>query len=527
MKKICLFILIISVLFSAFFVSCKKEAEEKGGGGELVVWNQAEPQSLDWHLIEGVPEHRIYYSLGEGLVSSDPETAEPVPGVAESWEIDPTGTKITFKLRKTTWSDGVPITAQTFVDSWLRILDPKTAAPYAWFPGDLIKGAGDFMEGTAGPESVGIRAVDDYTFEVTLVGAMPAAVSAMSHYAFAIVPLHKIKENPDSWTMPENYVGNGPFVLDEWKPQEILSVKKNDKYWDKKNVKLDRVVYIPTDDDNVGFNMYLNGEVDWAPEVPLEQLDAVKLRDDYVVAPYLGVYYYIFQVEKPPVNDVRVRKALSMALDRKTLVEKVTAAGETAGYSMVPPMAGYDPTPGIGEDLAKAKQLLAEAGYPDGKGFPKLEILYNTSDRHLKIAEFIQEQWEKNLGIKCELVNQEWKTYLDTRKQGEFMVARAGWIADYPDPSTFLDMFGSGKAMNGGKYSNKEFDELIGKASTMKPGPERFAALRKAEDIFITQDQGVMPIYHYVSQSMIDTTKWGGWYPNAMDWHPTKTIYKK
>ncbi len=525
MKKILFLFLILLVVAGSVFAGGKKEAAKEKA--EFLVWNQAEPQSLDWHQIEGVPEHRIYYSLGEGLVTSDPDTAEPLPGVAESWDVDSSGLIYTFHLRKTTWSDGVPITAKTFVDSWLRVLNPETAAPYAWFPADVIAGAAAYNSGEAGPESVKIKAVDDSTFQVELVGAMPAIVSAFSHYAFAIVPTHAIAKNPDSWTQPENYVGNGPFVLESWEPQDKLTVVPNDKYWDKKTVKLDRIVYIPTDDDNVGFNMYLNGEVDWAPEVPLAQLESVKLMDDYVVAPYLGVYYYIFQVEKEPVNDVRVRKALSMGLDRDTLVKKVTGAGETAAYSMVPPMAGYKPTPGVKGTIDDAKKLLAEAGYPGGKGFPEIEILYNTSDRHLKIAEFVQEQWEKNLGIKCTLVNQEWKTYLDTRKQGEFMVARAGWIADYPDPSTFLEMFGSGKAMNGGKYSNKIFDENMEAAARMAPGPERFAKLRKAEDVFITEDHGVMPIYHYVSQSMIDTNKWGGWYPNAMDWHPTKFIYKK
>ena len=525
MKRILFLLLIVLMITGTVFAGGKKEAAKDEV--EFLVWNEAEPQSLDWHLIEGVPEHRIYFSLGEGLVSSDPETAEPSPGVAKSWEVDDSGLVYTFHLRKATWSDGVPITAQTFVDSWLRVLNPETAAPYAWFPADIIAGAAAYNSGEAGADAVKIKAVDDYTFQMEVVGAMPAIVSALSHYAFAIVPLHAIEKNPDSWTQPENYVGNGPFVLEAWDPQEKLAVVKNEKYWDKDNVKLDRVVYIPTDDDNVGINMYLNGEVDWAPDVPPGRLEEVKLQDDYINAPYLGVYYYIYQMEKEPLTDVRVRKALSMGIDRDTLVKKVTGAGETAAYSMVPPMAGYKPTPGVKGSIDDAKKLLAEAGYPDGKGFPEIEILYNTSDRHLKIAEFIQEQWEKNLGIKCSLINQEWKTYLDTRKQGEFMVSRAGWIADYPDPSSFLEMFGSGKAMNGGKYSNKVFDENMEAASRMPPGPERFAKLRKAEDVFITEDHGVMPIYHYVSQNMIDTNKWGGWYPNSMDWHPTKHIYRK
>jgi oligopeptide transport system substrate-binding protein len=256
-------------------------------------------------------------------------------------------------------------------------------------------------------------------------------------------------------------------------------------------------------------------------------MEAAKQRPDFHVNKYLGTYYYIFQNEVPPFDDPRVRKALTMSIDRKTLVEKVTRAGEQAGFNMVPPMEGYTPAEGNKENIETAKKLLAEAGYPDGKGFPKFQLLYNTSERHKQIGEFIQQQWEENLGIEMELYNQEWKTYLATRRAGDFQVSRAGWIGDYPDPNTFLDMFGTGNAMNGGRYSNAKYDELIAKAARMPAGKERFEVLRQAEDIFITQDQGVMPIYAYTVQNMIDLDKWGGWYPNVMDYHPTKDIYKK
>lgn len=521
------FFTVLLVLFLAFstFAGCKKASKE--GDAEFIIWNSTEPESLDPQLISGTPERRVWYSLFEGILTEDPKTAEGIPGIAESWEVSEDGTVYTFKLREASWSDGVPITAQTVVDSWLRMLNPETAAPYAWFPAMFLKGAGEYNAGNAGPEAVQIRALDEYTFQMELVGPFPYVIGALTHYAFSLVPIHAIEKHGKEWTNPENFVGNGPFVLKEWKPQERLTVVSNPLYWDKDSVKLKKITYIPVDDINTGYTMFLNGEVDLATQVPIDQLEAARLRKDYVVNPYLGTYYYTIQNEKPPFNDPRVRKALAMAFDRKELVEKVTKAGEVPAYTMVPPMTGYPGIEGNREDVKKAQQLLADAGYPDGKGFPKFELLYNTSENHKKIAEYIQQQWAENLGIECDLINQEWKTYLSTRRAGDFQVARAGWIGDYQDPNTFLDMFVTGAAMNGGRYSNSMFDELIGKAARMRPGEERFKALQQAEELFITEDQGVIPIYFYVRQNMIDLGKWGGWHPNIMDHHPMKYIYKK
>jgi oligopeptide transport system substrate-binding protein len=245
------------------------------------------------------------------------------------------------------------------------------------------------------------------------------------------------------------------------------------------------------------------------------------------VGPYLGTYYYVINVKEEPFTDAKVRKALAMALNRQDLVDKVTKAGEIATGNMVPDMAGYTVINGARYDVEQAKKLLAEAGYPGGKGFPEFTVLYNTNENHKKIAEYIQQQWAENLGVSIKLMNQEWKTYLASRRQHQFQVCRAGWIGDYQDPNTFLDMFITGGAMNGGQYENAEFDRLIKKAATMKAGKERMDTMRQAEQIFIEQDQGVIPIYHYVSKSMIDLNKWGGWHWNVMDWHPTKSIYLK
>lgn len=507
---------------------------------EFIINNSAEPESLDPHKITGVPEHNIYQGLFEGLVSFDPKTGRAVPGTAESWEFSNEGKTVTFHLRDVMWSDGVKITAQTVYDSWIRGLDPETANPYAWFPNMFIEGAAAYNGGEAGPEAVQIKVIDDKTFEMNLVGPLPYVIDALGHYAFGIVPMHVIKEHGSDWIKPENFVSNGPFVLDEWVPQQYVSAVPNPNYWDKDTVQLDKVTWLPIEDENTGFNMYMNGEIDWNTEVPLDQIDAMKAESFYQNSPYLGTYYYLLETKTAPFDDVRVRKALNLAFDRETIVNKITKGGQIPAFSMVPPMDGYPALvdaakySDMSKNIAEAKKLLAEAGYPNGEGWPEgIEILYNTSESHKKIAEYIQEQWKVNLGIEVSLINMEWKTYLQIRREHDFQISRAGWIGDYPDPNTFLDMFlapdsGDNWGGNYGRYQNEaDFDANIEKAATMEAGPDRFATLRKAETAFIIDDQALIPIYFYTSNQLIDTDVWGGWYPNIMDYHPPKYIYKK
>ncbi|MFA7565420.1 MAG: peptide ABC transporter substrate-binding protein [Alkalispirochaeta sp.] len=530
MKKTILVVGLTALLVSLVFVSCGPKQEGKAAAApaeeaEFIIGNGAEPESLDPHLVSGVPEHRIMMGIYEGLVVPDPEKATAQPGVAESWTISEDGTEYTFTIRSDAqWSDGEPITAQQVYDSWIRVLAPDLAAPYAWFPSMFIKGAAEFNAGEAGPESVAMRVIDDKTFQFETVGPLPYTLDALAHYSFAIVPTHAIEKFGSEWTLPENHVGNGPYLLSEWSPQQRIVLTPNPNYWNAGKVKLDRVVFLPVDDNTTAHNMYLNGEMDWSTDVPAGQIEAAQLRDDFQVSPYLGTYYYVFNNGREPLNDPRVRKALSMAFDRDLLVSTVTKAGELPAYSIVADMTGYPAIDGLGDDYDTARQLLADAGFPGGKGFPALSILYNTHESHKAIAEFIQEQWRENLGINVTLENQEWATYLASRRAHTFDIARAGWIGDYQDPNTFLDMFVTGGAMNGGQYSNSEYDRLIGKAARMAAGPDRFETLRQAEKIFIEEDMGIMPIYFYVNKDMIDLDKWDGWYANIMGWHPVGDI---
>jgi oligopeptide transport system substrate-binding protein len=496
---------------------------------EMVIMNGTNPQSLDPSQITGVPEHRIYRALFEGLVGMDPKTNKAVPGIAESWTLSNNNSVITFKLRQgVVWSDGTPITAQQVVESWLHHLNPTTASNYAYMMGMVVKGAEDYNENDGRPEDVAIRAVDDRTFEVTLVGPTPYALDMMAHYAFSPLPMHAIKKFGNEWTRPANFVGNGPFILQDYTPNSQVVVTPNDKYWDKANVFITKITFLPTDDANTMHQAFKNGEADWSTNIPLAMIDTVKLDKDYHVSPQLGTYYYyINNRDNPILRDVRVRKALSMAFDRQELIDKVVKGGQIPATGMSPPMNNYVPAEGNGYNIAEAKRLLAEAGYPDGRGLPTFEIVYNTLDSHRIIGEYLQEAWKNNLGFNTALQNMEWATYLDYRKTPAMQLARAGWIADYMDPQNFLDLLISGGGNNDGHYNNPEYDRLVRQASTMPDGPERNAIMRQAEDQAITRDQAMIPIYYYVSQNMINLDKWDGWYMNPQDVHPYQGIKLK
>ena len=525
-KRIC--VTAASALLAALLltaIGCSKGTSAKGA--EFVFNNATEPQSLDPSQIEGVPEHRLYMALFEGLVSYDPKTSLPIPGVAESWSRSDSQDVITFKLRDCTWSDGVKITAQTFVDSWLYYLSPETAAKYAYMPAQVIKGAEDYNAGKAGKEAVGIRAVDEKTFEVTLTGPIPYAVDMMAHYSFAPLPLHAIQKNGKDWIKPKNFVGNGPFVLESWIPQDKITLVPNAKYWNKDNVFISRLTMLPIENEITSYQKYKSGELDWDPVVPLEMMDEVKLRDDYQVAPQLSSYYYFLNLNNPVLKDVRVRKALAMAFDRKELVEKVRRGGEVPATALTPPMAGYTPPKGSAYNPDEAKKLLADAGYPGGKDFPKMTIIYNTQEAHKKIAEFVQQQWKTNLNIDVELANLEWATFIEKRQANDFEIARAGWVGDYQDPSNFLEMFLTGGGNNDGRYENPEYDAMLKKATTMPSGAERMKLLVQAEEMLIGRDQAIIPFYYYVSNNMIDLSKWDGWFVNTMDIHPWVGLKKK
>jgi oligopeptide transport system substrate-binding protein len=513
-------------------VNFEYPAEDKvQRGGEFVISNGTEPESLDPHLIQGEPEHRLNYAFFEGLVENDPKSANAIPGLAESWEVSDDATVITFHLRKTNWSDGTPLTTKDVLYSWERELDPNTGAPYSWFPQMFLKGAAEYSNGEISADELGIKALDDYTLQVTLVGPLPYAISAFAHYSFGIVPEHCIEEYGDAWTQPGKMVSNGPFVLSEHVAQSYITGVKNENYWDSEHVYLDSVKFLSSDDANTNYNMYIGGDVDWLPSVSTEQIDSAQMRNDFQTGAQLATAYYIIQCTDSALQNKLVRQALSYAVDRDSMVENVVKGNQIPAWGMVPPMTGYDalefPFDSYDEAKEIAQDKMAEAGYPNGMGFPKITLLYNSNEGNKKVAELLQANFSDVLGINCELENQEWGTFLQNRNQGSFQLARSGWVGDYQDPNTFLDMFVSGAAMNGGNFTSEEYDALIKKASTMPAGPERFDVLAQAENILVNEKQAVIPFYYYSSTGLIDTDKWGGWFTNTMDYHPVKSIYLK
>ena len=502
----------------------------------FTVGNSGEPETLDPQLVSSPAEERIATALFENLLTYDAKTGDPQPGLAQSWQQGSDGLTWTFTLRDdAVWSDGTRITAQTVVDSWLRALNPETGAPYAFLLTDLIRGAADYNAGKGAATDVGVKAVDDHTLQVITVSPAPFILNLLPQVAFSVVPLHVIRAHPGDWTLPQNFTGNGPFSLKEWKPQGRIVLQKNPRYWDAKDVKVDQLVFLPVEDNEAAYAMYEKGALDWSTSFPpSDRLAEAKRRPDYVLSPALGTYYYEFNTTKPPFNDPRVRRAFAMAVNRADILGKIIQAGQVPALTLTPPLAGrfpYIPPKGVEENTDKARKLMADAGFAGGKGFPRVRLLYNTNDQHKLIAETLRDRWQQTLGVTVDCVDQQWGTFLQTRKadgMSGYDLARAGWIAEYRDPFAFLSLYASGnKEINDGGYSSAAYDSLLNKANSLADGPDRMKLFQSAEGLLVDKDMAILPLYFYVSQNMVSMSKWGGWYPNVLDVHPLKDIYRK
>ena len=530
LQKWSLGVLVLTVLVLGSYMSSTSAVAAKGQ--EINIGNGAEPKDLDPHIVTGVPEHHILQNLFEPLVSKDPKTLEPVPGVAESWETSKGDTVFTFKIRKDAkWSNGDPVTANDFVYSWTRLLKPETASEYA-YQGYYIKNGKEFNTGKIkDPKKLGLKAIDKQTFEVTLNSPTPFFLGLLYHHSLYPVHQKTVEKFKQRWTRKENIVSNGAFQLDQWKINKVITLVPNPHYWDKSTVKLTKVNYIPVEKQDTEEKMFRSGELHVTNEVPLEKIPIWKRKKtgEYQEHPYLGIYYYWINTTKKPMDDKRVRKALALAIDRERLVKYVTKGGQMPATAFTPPgTGGYTPAPVLPKDgsrIEEAKKLLAEAGFPGGKGFPDIELLYNTSDSHKKIAEAIQQMWNKNLGVNIKLYNQEWKVYLDSQNQKNFTVSRAGWIGDYNDPNTFLDMLVTNGGNNHSGWGNKEYDKLIAEAGKTADQSKRHELFKKAEDILM-EELPLIPIYVY-TRVYLKNPIVQGWYPNVEDIHPLKHVSLK
>lgn len=512
---------------SAWLVSCSPVRPP----ADLVFINGAEPETLDPAIITGQPEGRIANALFEGLLRYQAD-GQVEPGVAERWTISEDGLHYTFYLRKNAkWSDGRPVTAQDFVQSWKRTLSPRTGALYNYQLHYLKNGAA-YAAGKLGDFSqVGVHAVDEQTLAVELENPTPFFLQLCAFPTLFPVRTDLIERVGDDWVKPDHIVSNGAFLLDSWKINDKIRLRKNEKYWDAKNVALDRVDILPISKANVAFNFYASGAADLMMDkglAPPSLLETLMKRSDFHAAPFLGVYFLRFNTSKAPFNDVRVRKAFSMVIDKKEIVRRITRAGELPANGFVPPgLPGYEEAKGLSLDVEEARRLLAEAGFPRGEGFPLCTYLYSEGELNEAIAVELQSIWRQTLGVSMNLARQEWKVYLNSLSSLDYSIARSSWVGDYPDPNTFLDMFVTEGGNNRTGWSDAVYDGLLLKAAQTGAPIERSRILKKAETRLLQEGVPVCPLYFYVGIQFYNSEKIGGIQGNILDEHPIRAIYRK
>ncbi len=500
---------------------------------ELVRNNGTEPASLDPHKVESDVEFNIISDLFDGLVSVSP-AGEIQPRLAEKWE-NKDNTVWTFHLRPgITWSDGTPITAEDIVWSWQRLVDPKTASPYASYPGSMrIVNGTDIAEGKKAAESLGVKAINDTTLEVTLTQPNAAFLAMLAHPS--LVPIDKVLVGRfgDKWTKPEHFVSSGAYKLSQWVVNERIVAVRNPKYWDNEHTVINKVTYLPISSEAADVNRYKAGEIDIVYTVPINQFAQLKktLGSELDVSPQLATYYYQFNTTRPPFNDARVRKALNLALDKDIIAGKVLGQGQRPAWLISQPDIGgvklqnpdYASWP-MDKRIAEAKKLLAEAGFNDSHPL-SFNLLYNTSESHQRIAIAASSMWKKNLGVEAKLQNQEWKTMLDTMHTHNFDAVRYAWIADYDDAATFLNNFRTGDSQNTTQYSNPDYDRALVNAAKSKTAEERGKFYQQAEDL-LGRDVPAIPVYHYVRTHLVKP--WvGGFTPDKLGYYYTKDMYIK
>lgn len=489
---------------------------------QILKWNVgADPKTIDPTLNGASDGGDVINQTFEALTRE--KSGIVYPGIAESWDVSEDGLTVTFKLRESKWSDGSPLTAHDFVYSWKRGMDPATASEYSWiWEYTNVVGALEAVYDGGSLDDVGVTALDDYTLEIKLTTPTDYIISLLSFYHFMPVKQSSVEAKADgAWAKdPALAVSNGPFVLTSYEIGKGLTLEKNPNYWNVDAVKLERIDAVFIDEASTAYQAYQADELFFIPQVPTAEIPRLIAEDpEFYVFPLLGTYYYNFNLNLDMFKDVRVRRALTLAIDRELICETL-GAGQVPAAGFVPPgfidADGNDffetaGDYGIPTDLSKldeAKALLAEAGFPGGAGFPEFTIMYNTSEAHKMVAEMIQEQLKTNLGINTKLENQEWAVFQDTRKQGNYELSRGGWLTDYMDPSGMLSIFTSKNAYNDPKFNNAEYDELLSKSSSTG-GKEHFDLLYKAQDILMNE-LPIIPIYHY-SDFMLVKDKVVGW----------------
>ena len=555
LKRVLAIVMVLAMVFS--IVGCAKQepapapaptdetpgteepVEEPAGSDELLVWNIAvDPETWDPTLNSATDGGHIINNLFEGLTR---ETSEGIEAAAaESWEVSDDGMTYTFKLREgMKWSDGQPLTAKDFEYAWKRACDPATASDYSFLVTNYLVNGDKAFAGEVSLDEIGVKALDDLTLEAKLNFPVPYFLSLTSFYTYMPVRQDIVEANGEGWEKnPENCISNGAFKLTEYQTGSHITMVKNENYWDAASVKLAGVKGLMINEGTTALNGYENGEIQVLDGITIEQIPRLQKEDpNFVIYPMIGTYYVQFNVDNDLFDDVNVRKAFSLAIDRKQFVEQVTKGGQIPATGFIPSGMIYSdgsdirplnenglPANEYGIDPSKAlvdeaKALLAEAGYADGKGLPEITFLYNTNENNKKIAEALQGMWKQNLGVDVTLLNQDWAVFQETRRAGQYMIARGGWLGDYGDPMTMIDLFASNSGNNDPQWRYKLEPVVAPHDTTLNPeqeafekaladsrittGKDRDAALKAAEDALMN-NHVVAPIYYYTFTTIVD-----------------------
>lgn len=525
--------LTISTVFAAILslTGCQRDSP-----ADLVIVNGNEPESLDPAIVTGISEMRITKALFEGLLRLDPKTVEPIPGLAERWLTSADGISYTFYLRtNAVWSTGEPITSRDVLYSWRRTLDPATAADYA---GQLfyIKNAELYYSGILkDPAQIGIQAIDDHIVRVELEHPLAFFLELCTFPALAIVPRNVIEKYGDRWLAQRPLPSSGPYELIAWRLNDKVRLGKNRRYWDAANTQSDLIDLLPIGSPNVALNLYQTGVADivWDKDlIPLELLDVLTNRPDFHRFDYLGTFFYRFNVTRKPLDNPLVRKAFALATDRVRIVRKLALGGEKPAFHYVPQgVAHYQSPSGLSFDPPLARKLLADAGFPGGKGFPRLEYAFFSASggggkMQLKVAVELQQMWRDELGIEIGLRQIERKIFYNSQSRLDYDLSASSWIGDYNDANTFLDMFLKNSGNNRTGWKSDRYDNLVNQANRQIDQERRGALLSEAEKILITEEVPIVPLYFYAGFNYFDPKKIQGIYQNILDEHPLQAIRK-
>lgn len=520
---------------------------------DLNIHNGPEIETLDPHILTGQPDGRVAAALFEGLTRFNPTNALPIPGLAHRWDISPDGRTYTFHLRtNAAWSTGEPITAADFVWSWRRAVAPETAADYSGFF-YYVKGGRGLVDGAStNLNDLAINAPGPHTFVVELENPTPFFPDLCAMRIMAVIPRWMVERHGDQWVRAEPLPCSGPYEMVSWRPNDRIRIRRNPRYWDRENVLTDRVDFVAGDSAPAALNLFLTGAVDVILDknmIPSELNDVLRERPDFHTFDYLGTYFMRFNVTRKPFDDVRVRQAVSLVIDKRRIIERITRLGERPASAFTPPMAGYEPPPGLthnvtsatseaayaeemSRNITQAKRLLTEAGYPEGRGFPPFSYMFNAGGgggarMHEQVGIELQAMVREHLGLQMEMRPVEWKTYLTDMSALNFDTVRGAWIGDYQDPTTFLDCFLANSGNNRTGWRSAGFDRLLAEAAAQSDPRQREETLRRAETLLVRDEVPICPLYYYTGFYAFDPAKIGGIHPNLTDEHPVWAMFRR